>query len=63
MVILGIIVNTSSSTEFKDHNDVRMSKDAFFAAVVANVTTVQAKWDNYTGDLSIPVKELELEDD
>ena len=63
MMILGITVNTSSSTEFKDHNDVLMSKDAFFAAVVANVTTVQAKWDNYTGDLSIPVKELELEDD
>lgn len=63
MVILGITVNTSSSTEFKGHNDVRMSKDAFFAAVVANVTTVQAKWDNYTNDLSIPVKELELEDD
>ena len=63
MVILGITVNTSSSTEFKGDDDVLMSKDAFFAAVVANVTTVQAKWDNYTGDLSIPVKELELEDD
>jgi hypothetical protein len=63
MVILGITVNTSSSTEFKGHNDELMSKDAFFAAVVANVTTVQARWDNYTNDLSIPVKELELEDD
>jgi len=63
MVILGINVNTSSRTEFKGENDVLMTKEAFFAAVVANVSTVQAKWDNYTGDLSIPVKELELEDD
>ena len=63
MVIMGITINTSSSTEFKDHNNVLISKDAFFAALIANVTTVQAKWDNYTGDLSIPVRELELEDD
>lgn len=63
MEILGITINTDSSTEFKDHNDVLISKAAFFAAVVANVTTVQAKWRNYTNDLSIPVKELELEDD
>lgn len=61
--ILGISINTSSSTTFKDHNDALISKAAFFAAVVADVTTVQAKWANYTGDLSIPVKELELEDD
>jgi hypothetical protein len=63
MEILGITVNTSASTEFKGKDDVLISKDAFFAAVVADVTTIQAKWDNYTGDLSVPVKELELEDD
>lgn len=63
MVILGITVNTDSNTEFKGDDDVLMSRDAFFAAVLENVTTVQAKWDNYTNDLSIAVKELELEDD
>jgi cytoskeletal protein CcmA (bactofilin family) len=63
MEILGITIITDSSTEFKGHDNNLMTRDAFFAAVVADVTTVQAKWDSYTGDLSIPVKELELEDD
>ena len=63
MVILGVTINTSDSTKFKDDNDAQVTKAAFFAALVANVTTVQAKWDPYNGDVSAPVKELELEDD
>jgi hypothetical protein len=63
MVLLGININTSSGTEFKDHNDTVISRAAFFKALVENVTTVQAKWDTYNGDVNAPVKELELEDD
>ena len=67
LVILGITITTDGGTEYKGHNDEILSADQFFAALVENVTTVQAKWDPYEpfpGDnVNGPVKELELEDD
>jgi len=59
--ILGITVNTSGNTEFKNLNDQLISASQFFAAIVEGLTTVEAKWDPFT-DVSAPVKELELED-
>lgn len=63
LVILGITINTDGGTEYKGHNDEILTADQFFAALVENVTTVQVKWENYIDDVSIPAKELELEDD
>ncbi len=59
--ILGVTVNTNSSTELKGLNDDRLTTSQFFDAIVEGLTVVKAKWDPFS-DTSQPAKELELED-
>ena len=61
VTILGVTVNTNSSTEFKGLNDERLTASQFFDAIVKGLTVVHAKWDPFS-DTSQIVKELELED-
>jgi hypothetical protein len=59
--LLGVTVNTSSSTQFRGFDDQAISASQFFDAIVEGLTVVQAKWDPFT-DVSAPARELELED-
>ena len=61
VTILGVTVNTNSSTELKGLNDERLTASQFFDAIVKGLTVVHAKWDPFS-DTSQIVKELELED-
>ena len=61
VTLLGITVNTSSSTQFNGLNDQPVTASQFFDAIIADLTVVQAKWDPLT-DSSQAAKEMELED-
>lgn len=61
VTILGVTVNTNSSTELKGLNDERLTASQFFDAIFEGLTVVKAKWDPFS-DSSQSAKELELED-
>ena len=61
LTVLGITVNTDSSTEFHDSSETLLSATNFFNAVTEGQTLVKAKWDVGTTDTSLPARELELE--
>ena len=63
LTILGITVNTSGSTEYRDASDAAMNAGAFYDAVTPGRTLVKAKWETGTADTSAVAREVEIEDD
>ena len=61
VTILGITVNTNGSTQFEGFDDQVLTATQFFAAVTPGLTIVQVQWRPFT-DVSLPARELELED-
>lgn len=60
--ILGVSITTSASTQYKGFNDEALTADAFFTAMAAGQTLVDAQWNGTVTDTSVAVRELSLED-
>ena len=60
--LLGVMLTTDASTEY-EINDSDVSAEAFFQALVAGQSIVEAQWDGIVTDPSVPLRELELEQD
>lgn len=61
--ILGVTVHFDATTEFHEHNgQANIGATAFFALVTDGLTSVKARWDNFTSTSDI-AKELEIEDE
>ena len=62
LTILGVSIVTSSNTQYEGLDDEVLTADAFFNALAAGQTLVDAQWDGTVTDTTVAVRELSLED-
>jgi len=60
VTILGVTVNTNGS-QFEGVNDELLTASQFYDAIVEGLTVVKGKWKPFS-DISLPAKEVSLED-
>ena len=63
LTILGVVVVTDASTEYKGKDERSTSVTDFFAALHDGQTPVDARWQGSVTDPTVPVKELSVEED
>ena len=61
LAILGVTIDTTSVSQFRDISDQPISRTGFFSALKPNTTVVKAKGDLF--GISVSWKEMELESD
>ena len=62
LTILGVLVVTDASTQYRGGEEESMSANAFFAALRVGQTSIDARWSGTVTNPTVPVKQLSLED-
>ncbi|MEM6709911.1 MAG: DUF5666 domain-containing protein [Pseudomonadota bacterium] len=62
VTILGVTVTVDAATEFEIDDDDEIGRAAFFDALVAGQSVVEAEWDGSVIDATVPVSSLEPDD-